>query len=155
MINMVLFADQSTRFGIVTYVMAVLLQTFPLCFYCNAIVDDCNELADALFHSSWWMQDKRYQRTVLQFLQKLQQPMTFTAMNIFNINLATNINVSSLISKGTGNSQQINILAGGKIRLYRIRHCQRNELRSEVATSGIETRNKNNRTRGKRTYIDL
>ncbi|XP_037713167.1 odorant receptor 43b [Drosophila subpulchrella] len=94
MINMVLFADQSTRFGIVTYVMAVLLQTFPLCFYCNAIVDDCNELADALFHSSWWMQDKRYQRTVLQFLQKLQQPMTFTAMNIFNINLATNINVA-------------------------------------------------------------
>ncbi|XP_016967909.1 odorant receptor 43b isoform X1 [Drosophila biarmipes] len=94
MINMVLFADQSTRFGIVTYVMAVLLQTFPLCFYCNAIVDDCNDLADALFHSSWWMQDKRYQRTVLQFLQKLQQPMTFTAMNIFNINLATNINVA-------------------------------------------------------------
>ncbi|XP_017078222.1 odorant receptor 43b isoform X2 [Drosophila eugracilis] len=94
MINMVLFADQSTRFGIITYVMAVLLQTFPLCFYCNAIVDDCNELADALFHSAWWMQDKRYQRTALQFLQKLQQPMTFTAMNIFNINLATNINVA-------------------------------------------------------------
>ncbi|KAH8290238.1 hypothetical protein KR054_001238 [Drosophila jambulina] len=94
MINMVLFADQSTRFGIITYVMAVLLQTFPLCFYCNAIVDDCNELADALFHSAWWMQDKRYQRVALQFLQKLQQPMTFTAMNIFNINLATNINVA-------------------------------------------------------------
>ncbi|KAH8257900.1 hypothetical protein KR038_002790 [Drosophila bunnanda] len=93
MINMVLFADQSTRFGIITYVMAVLLQTFPLCFYCNAIVDDCNELADALFHSAWWMQDKRYQRVALQFLQKLQQPMTFTAMNIF-INLATNINVA-------------------------------------------------------------
>ncbi|XP_017133339.1 odorant receptor 43b [Drosophila elegans] len=94
MINLVLFADQSTRFGIIIYVMAVLLQTFPLCFYCNAIVDDCNELADALFHSAWWMQDRRYQRTVLQFLQKLQQPMTFTAMNIFNINLATNINVA-------------------------------------------------------------
>ncbi|XP_017078221.1 odorant receptor 43b isoform X1 [Drosophila eugracilis] len=108
MINMVLFADQSTRFGIITYVMAVLLQTFPLCFYCNAIVDDCNELADALFHSAWWMQDKRYQRTALQFLQKLQQPMTFTAMNIFNINLATNINVSPLIferqTKKTRNS---------------------------------------------------
>ncbi|KAI8037114.1 odorant receptor 43b isoform X1 [Drosophila gunungcola] len=94
MINLVLFADQSTRFGIIIYVMAVLLQTFPLCFYCNAIVDDCNEVADALFHSAWWMQDRRYQRTALQFLQKLQQPMTFTAMNIFNINLATNINVA-------------------------------------------------------------
>ncbi|BFG03520.1 odorant receptor 43b [Drosophila madeirensis] len=94
MINMVLFADQSTRFGIVTYVMAVLLQTFPLCFYCNAIVDDCNDLADALFHSAWWMQDRRYRSTALQFLQKLQQPITFTAMNIFTINLATNINVA-------------------------------------------------------------
>ncbi|XP_017061397.1 odorant receptor 43b isoform X2 [Drosophila ficusphila] len=94
MINMVLFADQSTRFGIVIYVMAVLLQTFPLCFYCNAIVDDCNELSDALFHSGWWMQNRKYRQVVLQFLQKLQQPMTFTAMNIFNINLATNINVA-------------------------------------------------------------
>ncbi|EDV59616.1 odorant receptor 43b [Drosophila erecta] len=94
MINMVWFADQSTRFGIVTYVMAVLLQTFPLCFYCNAIVDDCNEVADALFHSAWWVQNKRYHRTLIQFLQKLQQPMTFTAMNIFKINLATNINVA-------------------------------------------------------------
>ncbi|KMY92117.1 odorant receptor 43b [Drosophila simulans] len=115
MINMVLFADQSTRFGIVTYVMAVLLQTFPLCFYCNAIVDDCNELADALFHSAWWVQDKRYQRTVIQFLQKLQQPMTFTAMNIFNINLATNINVAKFaftvyaIASGMNLDQKLSI----------------------------------------------
>ncbi|EDW89253.2 odorant receptor 43b [Drosophila yakuba] len=115
MINMLLFADQSTRFGIVTYVMAVLLQTFPLCFYCNAIVDDCNELADALFHSSWWVQDKRYQRTVIQFLQKLQQPLTFTAMNIFNINLATNINVAKFaftvyaIASGMNLNQRYNI----------------------------------------------
>lgn len=95
MINMTLFADKSSRFGTVTYIMAVLLQTFPLCFYCNSIVDECNELADALFHSSWWENEKRYQQVVLQFLQKLQQPMTFTAMQIFDISLASNINVSS------------------------------------------------------------
>ncbi|KAH8233322.1 hypothetical protein KR026_006774 [Drosophila bipectinata] len=115
MINMTLFADKSSQFGTVTYIMAVLLQTFPLCFYCNAIVDECNELADALFHSAWWMQEKRYQRVVLQFLQKLQQPMTFTAMNIFNINLATNINVAKFaftvyaIASGMNLDQKLNI----------------------------------------------
>ncbi|EDV37807.1 uncharacterized protein Dana_GF11232 [Drosophila ananassae] len=115
MINMSLFADKSSRFGTVTYIMAVLLQTFPLCFYCNAIVDECNELADALFHSAWWEHDKRYQRVVLQFLHKLQEPMTFTAMNIFNINLATNINVAKFaftvyaIASGMNLDQKLNL----------------------------------------------
>ncbi|XP_030368869.1 odorant receptor 43b [Scaptodrosophila lebanonensis] len=40
------------------------------------------------------MLDQRYKKAVLQFMLKLQHPMTFTAMNIFNINLATNINVA-------------------------------------------------------------
>ncbi|KAH8284657.1 hypothetical protein KR018_010449 [Drosophila ironensis] len=94
MINVVTFSGESSRVHIGIYIFAVLMQTFPLCYYCNAIVDDNREVADALFHSSWWNQDKRYQRVVLQYLQKLQGPMTFTAMQIFNINLATNINVA-------------------------------------------------------------
>ncbi|XP_030386040.1 odorant receptor 43b-like [Scaptodrosophila lebanonensis] len=92
-INIVVFADSSTRLAILGYMLAVVMQSFPLCYYCNCLIDDCNDLADTLFHSSWYQQDQRYKKTVVLFLQKLQQPLTFTAMNIFEINLATNINV--------------------------------------------------------------
>ncbi|XP_068147605.1 odorant receptor 43b [Drosophila tropicalis] len=93
-INLLAFAEPSARFGIIFYMMAVILQTFPLCYYCNAIVDDCNEMCDALFHSPWIERDQRFRKTTLQFLHKLQEPIVFTAMNIFSINLATNINVA-------------------------------------------------------------
>ncbi|XP_030368828.1 odorant receptor 42a-like [Scaptodrosophila lebanonensis] len=55
--------------------------------------DDWGTLADALFESNWIEEEQRYKKTMQYFLQKLQQPIKFMAINVFPISLATNIDM--------------------------------------------------------------
>lgn len=92
-INIVLFANFSSRIAALFFMTAVLLETTPFCILCNFLADDCIKCSDALFESNWIDQEPRYKKTLLQFLQSLQQPIVFMAGNVFTISVATNISV--------------------------------------------------------------
>ncbi|XP_033153658.1 odorant receptor 42a [Drosophila mauritiana] len=94
LINIVLFANLGSAIAALSFMAAVLLETTPFCILCNYLTEDCYKLADALFQSNWIDEEKRYQKTLMYFLQKLQQPITFMAMNVFPISVGTNISVT-------------------------------------------------------------
>ncbi|XP_044317714.1 odorant receptor 42a [Drosophila rhopaloa] len=94
LINIVLFANLASAIAALSFMAAVLLETTPFCILCNYLTEDCYKLADALFQSKWIGAEKRYQKTLMYFLQKLQQPIMFMAMNVFPISVGTNISVT-------------------------------------------------------------
>lgn len=94
-INIVLFANFTSRIAALLFMTAVLLETTPFCILCNFLAEDCIKCADALFESNWIVQNTRYKKTLLQFLQSLQKPIVFMAGNVFTISVATNISVGS------------------------------------------------------------
>ncbi|XP_020815456.1 odorant receptor 42a [Drosophila serrata] len=94
LINIVLFANLGSAIAALSFMAAVLLETTPFCILCNYLTEDCYKLADALFHSNWIDEETRYKKTLMYFLQKLQQPITFMAMNVFPISVGTNISVT-------------------------------------------------------------
>ncbi|XP_017104074.1 odorant receptor 42a [Drosophila bipectinata] len=94
LINIVLFANLGSAIAALSFMAAVLLETTPFCILCNYLTEDCHNLADALFQSQWIDGEKRYKKTLLYFLQNLQQPITFMAMNVFPISVGTNISVT-------------------------------------------------------------
>ncbi|XP_034129364.1 odorant receptor 42a-like [Drosophila guanche] len=94
LINIVLFANLGSAIAALFFMTAVLLETTPFCILCNYLTDDCYNLAIALFQSNWIDGKQRYKKTLMYFLQKLQQPITFMAMNAFPISVGTNIIVT-------------------------------------------------------------
>lgn len=94
LINIVLFANLGSAIAALSFMAAVLLETTPFCILCNYLTEDCHNLANALFQSHWIDGEMRYQKTLMYFLQNLQQPITFMAMNVFPISVGTNISVS-------------------------------------------------------------
>ncbi|BFG03271.1 odorant receptor 42a-like [Drosophila madeirensis] len=94
LINIVLFANLGSAIAALSFMVAVLLETTPFCILCNYLTDDCYNLANALFQSNWIDGEQRYKKTLMYFLQKLQQPITFMAMNVFPISVGTNISVT-------------------------------------------------------------
>ncbi|XP_022228728.2 odorant receptor 42a-like [Drosophila obscura] len=94
LINIVMFANLGSAIAALFFMTAVLLETTPFCILCNYLTDDCYKLADALFQSNWIDCEQRYKKTLMYFLQKLQQPIIFMAMNAFPISVGTNITVT-------------------------------------------------------------
>lgn len=82
------------------FVITTLLQTFPFCYLCNLIIDDCEALAHALFQSNWIDSGSRYQSTLLYFLHNVQQPIVFIAGGILPISMSSNISVSDANDNG-------------------------------------------------------
>lgn len=94
MINIMFFSTLSTGVAVVLFMSCVSMQTFPFCYLCNMIMDDCQEMADSLFQSDWTSADRRYKSTLVYFLHNLQQPIILTAGGVFPISMQTNLNVS-------------------------------------------------------------
>lgn len=79
------------------YVFALATETFPFAYICTLILDDCDNLSVALFHSNWINASRRYKLALVYFLQITQRNITFTAGSIFDISLNTNIRVSLIL----------------------------------------------------------
>ncbi|XP_030387672.1 odorant receptor 42a-like [Scaptodrosophila lebanonensis] len=94
LINLVFFANLSSGIAAIFFLSSVLIETSPFCILCTYLIHDCNNLSDALFGSGWMNEEQRYRKTVLYFLQKLQQPISFNAMGIFTVSVGTNIKVT-------------------------------------------------------------
>lgn len=93
LINVFFFSDLWTGIASFMFVITILLQTFPFCYTCNLIMDDCDALAHAIFQSNWIDSGRRYQSTLLYFLHNVQQPIVFIAGGIFQISMSSNISV--------------------------------------------------------------
>ncbi|XP_067635834.1 odorant receptor 7a-like [Eurosta solidaginis] len=94
MINMFIYADWSTQIASACYFMCVLLQTAPCCYYATELLADSALLPDAIFHCSWMEQDKRFKKLIIYFMQHSQLPLQLTALNLFPINVSTNVSIA-------------------------------------------------------------
>ncbi|XP_020806947.1 odorant receptor 22a-like [Drosophila serrata] len=91
MINIMFFSSFWTGLGTFIFMFDVCMETFPFCYLCNVIIDDCQELSDRLFQSNWMGADRRYKSTLIYFLHNLQHPITLTAGGVFPICMQTNL----------------------------------------------------------------
>ncbi|XP_002138288.3 odorant receptor 98a-like [Drosophila pseudoobscura] len=109
MLNLFFFADFWAKLAIAAYINGLIIQTFPFCFTCDLLKDDCESLAFAIFHSHWKSSSRRYKSSLIYFLHNAQMPISFTAGSIFPIGLKTNITVAKLAFSVVTFVQQLNI----------------------------------------------
>ncbi|XP_016992073.2 odorant receptor 22a-like [Drosophila rhopaloa] len=96
MINLMFFSTFWSGVATCLFMFDVSMETFPFCYLCNIIIDDCQDLADSLFHSNWISADRRYKSTLVYFLHNLQEPITLTAGGVFPICMQTNLDMVRL-----------------------------------------------------------
>ncbi|KAH8316025.1 hypothetical protein KR074_007649 [Drosophila pseudoananassae] len=87
----IMFFDIVDRLVTVYYSMAILSQTFPFCYTCESLLNDCNDLAIVLLHSKWIGAERRFRKTLVLFMHQTQAPISFTACGVVQICLDTNI----------------------------------------------------------------
>ncbi|XP_030560583.1 odorant receptor 42b [Drosophila novamexicana] len=110
LINVFFFSDSlPVAIASFVFVITTLLQTFPFCYLCNLIIDDCEALAHALFQSNWIDSGSRYQSTLLYFLHNVQQPIVFIAGGILPISMSSNISVAKFAFSVITITKQMNI----------------------------------------------
>ncbi|KAH8281828.1 hypothetical protein KR054_003163, partial [Drosophila jambulina] len=97
MINIMFFSTFWTGLGTFIFMFDVCMETFPFCYLCDVLIDDCQELTERLFHSNWMGADRRYKSTLIYFLHNLQCPINLTAGGIFPICMQTNLAVSWIL----------------------------------------------------------
>ncbi|XP_053953643.1 odorant receptor 42b-like [Anastrepha ludens] len=68
-----------------------LMQILPCCYCASHLIADCDLLPNAIFHSNWIEQDRRFRKTVLFFIQRAQNPMRFSCLKLFSVSLATGV----------------------------------------------------------------
>ncbi|XP_073828356.1 odorant receptor 7a-like [Musca autumnalis] len=76
------------------YVVVVLVEIFPLCYYAQCLVYDSDTLATEIFHSSWILKDKRYRKMLVFFMQRTQKSMELWAGKIIPVNLSSFISIA-------------------------------------------------------------
>ncbi|KAI9589883.1 hypothetical protein GQX74_008051 [Glossina fuscipes] len=95
LINILLFA---TNFASIVascfYVLAVVVEIFPLCYYTQYLMDESNLLAEVVFHSNWAEQHLPYQKMLIFFMQRSQRVMEFTAGKLFPITLNSFLSIA-------------------------------------------------------------
>ncbi|XP_030241843.1 odorant receptor 42b-like isoform X4 [Drosophila navojoa] len=94
LIHLVSFADLISGITTAIYMTASLFQTFPFSYTCDLIVEDCENLALAIFHSHWMGASRPYKSALVYFIHKVQQPIIFLGGGVFPICLNINIQVA-------------------------------------------------------------
>ncbi|KAL7728814.1 hypothetical protein ACLKA6_004168 [Drosophila palustris] len=89
LIQLMFFANFLTALASIWYMVGNVLQSFPICLTCDQILEDCDELSLAIFHSNWIGADRRYTTTLKHFIHNAQQPIQFLSGGVLPICLAT------------------------------------------------------------------
>ncbi|KAH8417707.1 hypothetical protein KR222_004505 [Zaprionus bogoriensis] len=97
LINLSHFQDIYHSASAIFYLLGILVESFPLCYQCDGLAEDCKDLSNLLAQSHWIDAEPRYKSTLRTFLYHLQQSIVFTAGGIFPITLNSNIRVSETI----------------------------------------------------------
>ncbi|XP_053952163.1 odorant receptor 7a-like [Anastrepha ludens] len=95
LINMFIFADQlSAQIASCFYILAVVVEIFPLCYYAQCLMDDSERLSQQIFHSNWIEQDARFRKMMVFFMQRTQRVMELNAGKIFPITLGSFLSIA-------------------------------------------------------------
>lgn len=96
LINIFFFSNIWRGLSSSVFALAVLMETFPFSYNCNLIMDECEELANGLFHSKWIDAERRYKRTLIFFIHQAQEHIVFIAGGIIPITMNSNVTVSKI-----------------------------------------------------------
>ncbi|XP_034480978.1 odorant receptor 42b-like [Drosophila innubila] len=110
MMNLLFFSNLLTGLATSAFIVVLMIETFPFCYVCELIDEDCNMLTTAIFHSNWLDANKRYKSTLVYFLHQTQQSIKFIAGGIFPISMKTNIEVAKLAFTVVTFVKQMNIV---------------------------------------------
>ncbi|XP_013107918.2 odorant receptor 59b-like isoform X1 [Stomoxys calcitrans] len=95
LINILLFATNvASMVASCFYVLAVVVEVFPLCYYAQCLMDENDYLAQVIFHSDWINQSVRYRKMMIFFMQRTQKTIEFTAGKIFPITLNSFLSIA-------------------------------------------------------------
>ncbi|XP_036342571.1 odorant receptor 7a-like [Rhagoletis pomonella] len=95
LLNIMIFAvDNSARIGHLCYVVALLMEVYPLCYYGQSLLDDSNSLANTIFHGRWVDQNEDFRKMLVIFTQHTQKPMELLAGKLIPINLTTFVRIA-------------------------------------------------------------
>ncbi|KRF78807.1 uncharacterized protein Dvir_GJ10328 [Drosophila virilis] len=109
MINVLYFSGLFRAISSILFVTALLFETFPFCYLCDLLVNDCHELSNLLGESHWIDAEPKYKSTLKFFMHNVQQPIIFTAGGIFLISLNSNIKVAKFAFSVMTIVQQMNL----------------------------------------------
>ncbi|XP_054728310.1 odorant receptor 7a-like [Anastrepha obliqua] len=95
LINIGIFANEfSSRIASCIYILAVVVEIFPTCYYAQCLIDDSNQLSNVIFHSQWIDQSKEYRQLLIFFMQRAQRPMYLTAGKLFPVTLNSFVSIA-------------------------------------------------------------
>ncbi|XP_061393085.1 odorant receptor 7a-like [Musca vetustissima] len=95
LINILIFAtNTASMVASCFYVLAVVVEVFPLCYYAQCLMDENIQLTDAIFHSNWVYQNERYRKMLIFFMQRSQKVIEFTAGKLFPITLSSFLSIA-------------------------------------------------------------
>ncbi|XP_051863938.1 odorant receptor 59b-like [Drosophila albomicans] len=93
----------------IVYLAGILVESFPFCYLCDLLVEDCDDLCNLLGQSNWIDAEPRYKSTLRIFMHNLQQPIIFVAGGIFLISMSTNIKMAKFAFSVMTVVQQMNL----------------------------------------------
>ncbi|XP_019894952.1 odorant receptor 42b-like [Musca domestica] len=95
LINILIFATNTASIvASCFYVLAVVVEIFPLCYYAQCLMNENDHLTEAIFHSNWIHQSKRYRQMLIFFMQRSQKSIEFTAGKLFPITLSSFLSIA-------------------------------------------------------------
>ncbi|EDV93291.1 GH18345 [Drosophila grimshawi] len=94
LINVLYFSDGFRAISPIGFVAAVLVETFPFCYFCDLLAEDATDLANILGQSNWIDADRKYKSSLHIFMIQIQKPIIFIAGGLFPISLNTNIKMA-------------------------------------------------------------
>lgn len=97
LVNVLLFSGFIRALASLVYLVIVLMETFPFCYLCDLIAEDCEDLSNLLGHSYWIDAEPKYKFTLRIFMLHLQNPIRFKAGGTFPISMNSNIKVCIIL----------------------------------------------------------
>ncbi|ALC47475.1 maker232 [Drosophila busckii] len=94
LINIFFFSNFWRGLSSFTYLIAVLMETFPFCYICNLLIEDSDDLSRAIFESNWIDADQEYKSALIYFMLNAQKPIIFLAGGVLPITVRTNLQVA-------------------------------------------------------------
>nr|QKN21474.1 odorant receptor [Zeugodacus tau] len=95
LINIVIFANEfQTQVACCFFILAVLIEIYPACYFSQCLIDESDNLSDVIFHSKWVEQSKEYRKLMIFFLQRSQRPMFLTAGKLFPVTLSSFVSIA-------------------------------------------------------------
>ncbi|XP_037931818.1 odorant receptor 7a-like [Teleopsis dalmanni] len=98
LINVTIYTTElSGRVGCLFYIIAAIVQIFPLCYFATGLTVDFSKVTNEIFHTNWFDQDKDYKQTLVFFMQRSQLKMELKAENFFPITLDSFVNLNGSV----------------------------------------------------------